>query len=160
MSTALVLRQDRDLERYIAEVSRYPLLSRDEELALARAYKENNDIDAAHKLVVSNLRFVVKIAHQYRGYGLRLLDIIQEGNIGLMVAVKKFDPSKGYRLISYAVWWIRDRIHTFIMRSWSLVTEPTLVSRGLDDPFSRPAAWRSSTGVGGVLVMKVNDRSS
>ncbi len=105
----------------MAEVSRFPLLSRDEELALARAYHEHNDIAAAHQLVVSNLRFVVKVAHQYRGYGLRLLDLIQEGNIGLMTAVKKFDPSKGYRLISYAVWWIRDRIHSFLLRSWSLV---------------------------------------
>ena len=121
MTTALVPRNEGQLERYIAEVSHYPLLSREEEQELARAFREENDIGAAHKLVVSNLRFVVKVAYKYKGYGLKLLDLIQEGNIGLMHAVKKFDPSKGYRLISYAVWWIRDHIHSFIMKNWSLV---------------------------------------
>jgi RNA polymerase sigma-32 factor len=121
MATALAPRNEGQLERYIAEVSQYPLLSREEEQELARAFREENDIAAAHKLVVSNLRFVVKVAYKYKGYGLKLLDLIQEGNIGLMHAVKKFDPDKGYRLISYAVWWIRDRIHSFIMKNWSLV---------------------------------------
>jgi RNA polymerase sigma-32 factor len=97
------------------------MLSRDEEQELARRWRDEEDVSAAHQLVVSNLRFVVKIAHEYKGYGLRLLDIVQEGNIGLMKAVKKFDPDRGYRLISYAVWWIRAQIHEYIMRSWSLV---------------------------------------
>ena len=107
---------DAAIDRYVAEINKHPVLSREQEVALAEDYR-----DAAHQLVVSNLRFVVKVAHEYKGYGLRLLDLVQEGNIGLMMAVKKFDPSKGYRLISYAVWWIRAYIQNFIMRSWSLV---------------------------------------
>lgn len=110
-----------DIDRYVEEVAQYPLLSRDQELDLARRYRDTGEVAAAHQLVVSNLRFVVKIAHSYRGYGLKLLDIIQEGNIGLMHAVKKFDPERGYRLISYAVWWIRAQIQSYVMRSWSLV---------------------------------------
>jgi RNA polymerase sigma-32 factor len=109
------------IDRYVEEISRYGLLTRDEERRLAERYANQGDLQAAHKLVVSNLRFVVKIAHEYRGYGLKLLDLIQEGNIGLMMAVKKFDAGRGYRLISYAVWWIRAYIQNFIIRSWSLV---------------------------------------
>jgi RNA polymerase sigma-32 factor len=109
------------IDRYMAEIKQYPLLDREAELQLARRYARDGDVRAAHQLVVSNLRFVVKVAHEYRGYGLKLLDLIQEGNLGLMVAIKKFDPEKGYRLISYAVWWIRAGIQSFIMRSWSLV---------------------------------------
>ena len=120
MSTKELVRQN-GLDRYIAEVSRHPLLDRDEEIRLARRWREYQDVSAAHLLVVSNLRFVVKVANEYRGYGLKILDLIQEGNIGLMKAVKKFDPDKGYRLISYAVWWIRAQINEYIMRSWSLV---------------------------------------
>ena len=120
MTTALAIRHD-NIDRYIAEINRYPLLTREQELELAVRYHDVGDIAAAHQLVVSNLRFVVKVAHQYRGYGLSLIDLIQEGNVGLMMAVKKFDPSKGYRLISYAVWWIRAQIRSFIVRSWSLV---------------------------------------
>lgn len=120
MTTAITLRNG-ELDRYIGELSKYPLLDRDEEQRLARLYRDEGDVAAAHQLVVSNLRFVVKIAHTYRGYGLKLLDIVQEGNIGLMHAVKKFDPDRGYRLISYAVWWIRAQIQSFVMRSWSLV---------------------------------------
>jgi len=112
---------DRSLDRYVAEINKYPLLSREEEIELAECYRRDGSEDAAHRLVVCNLRFVVKTAHEYRGYGLKLLDLIQEGNIGLMIAVKKFDPSKGYRLVSYAVWWIRAYIQSFIMRAWSLV---------------------------------------
>lgn len=112
---------NQSIDRYVAEISRYSLLNRDQEMELAERYTKHGDLQAAHKLVVSNLRFVVKIAHEYRGYGLKLLDLVQEGNIGLMMAVKKFDPSKGYRLISYAVWWIRAYIQNFIIRSWSLV---------------------------------------
>mgnify|MGYP003572439745 FL=1 len=112
---------DKSIDQYISEINKYSVLSREEESRLARKYRDEDDLDSAHMLVVSNLRFVVKVAHEYRGYGLKLLDLIQEGNIGLMMAVKKFDPEKGYRLISYGVWWIRAYIQNFIMRSWSLV---------------------------------------
>lgn len=113
--------QDDGLARYMAEVSQHPVLDRTAEVALARAYVQEGDIEAAHSLVVANLRFVVKLAHEFRAYGLKTLDLIQEGNIGLMVAVKKFDPERGYRLISYAVWWIRSYMQSFILRSWSMV---------------------------------------
>ena len=109
------------LDIYISEINRFPILSAEEEFKLAVRLKKFDDIDAAEKLIVSNLRFVVKIAHEYRNYGLKLADLIQEGNIGLMHAVKKFDPYKGYRLISYAVWWIRAYIQNYIIKSWSLV---------------------------------------
>lgn len=112
---------DRSLDRYVADINRYPLLSREEEVALAEQYLATGSQELANRMVVSNLRFVVKTAHEYRGYGLKLLDLVQEGNIGLMIAVKKFDPAKGYRLVSYAVWWIRAYIQSFIMRAWSLV---------------------------------------
>lgn len=109
------------VDLFLKEVERYPLLSREEEYRLALKHFENNDIEAAKKLVVSNLRFVVKIANEYASYGFPISDLIQEGTIGLMQAVKRFNPHKGYRLISYAVWWIKARIHNFIMSSWSLV---------------------------------------
>ena len=109
------------LDLYIAEINRFPILTAEEEFRLAVRLKKYNDMEAAEKLVVSNLRFVVKIAHEYRNYGIRLSDLVQEGNIGLMHAVKKFDPYKGYRLISYAVWWIRAYIQNYIIKSWSLV---------------------------------------
>ncbi|RYF05704.1 MAG: sigma-70 family RNA polymerase sigma factor [Deltaproteobacteria bacterium] len=118
--TGPIVRQENS-DRYMAEVSRHPVLSRAAEQSLARRFFDHGDVRAAHQLVVANLRFVVKVAHEYRGYGLKLLDLIQEGNIGLMVAVKKFDPYKGYRLISYAVWWVRAYMQSYIMRSWSLV---------------------------------------
>ncbi len=121
MTTALAKRNDEGLDKYMSEVSRHPLLNRAQELELAKRYYDDGDVVAAHQLVVANLRFVVKVAHEYAGYGLKLLDLVQEGNVGLMIAVKKFDPHKGYRLISYAVWWIRAQIQSFIMRSWSLV---------------------------------------
>ena len=109
------------LELYITEINRFPLLSPDEEFKLAVRLKKYNDMAAAEKLIVSNLRFVVKIAHEYRNYGFKLADLIQEGNIGLIHAVKKFDPYKGYRLISYAVWWIRAYIQNYLIKSWSIV---------------------------------------
>ena len=109
------------LAMYLAEINRYPLLTVDEEQRLARLYARNGDLDAAHKLVTSNLRFVVKVAYEYRSYGFKMADLIQEGNIGLMKAVQKFDPDKGIRLISYAVWWIRAYIQNYILKSWSLV---------------------------------------
>ena len=109
------------LEMYIAEINRIPLLSAEEEFSIAVNLKKYKGIKEAEKLVVSNLRFVVKIAYEYKNYNVKLADLIQEGNIGLMHAVKKFDPYKGYRLISYAVWWIRAYIQNYIIRSWSMV---------------------------------------
>jgi RNA polymerase sigma-32 factor len=109
------------LDLYMSEINRFPILTAEEEFRLAVQLAKFNDMEAAEKLVVSNLRFVVKIAHEYRNYGLKLADLVQEGNIGLMHAVKKFDPYKGYRLISYAVWWIRAYIQNYIIKSWSLV---------------------------------------
>jgi RNA polymerase sigma-32 factor len=109
------------IERYLAEISNYPILSREEEYELAMRYRKKRDLEGARKLVTANLRFVVKIANEYKGYGLNIMDLIQEGNIGLMQAVKRYDPTKGYRLISYAVWWIRAYIQNYIIRNWSLV---------------------------------------
>ena len=108
-------------ENYMTQINRYDLLDRPQEIELARRYRNDNDLDAAHQLICANLRFVVKVANEYRRYGFRQLDLVQEGNIGLMLAVNKFDPERGIRLISYAVWWIRAYIQNFVMRSWSLV---------------------------------------
>lgn len=113
--------QINDIALYIKEISNYPVLTPEEERALAIKYYETKDIEAAKKLVTSNLRFVVKVAYEYLSYGMSLLDLIQEGNLGLMMAVKKFDPYKNYRLISYAIWWIRAYIQNFIMNNFSLV---------------------------------------
>ncbi len=109
------------LSAYLSQVRAFPLLDREAELALARKFRNEGDRTAAQALVTNNLRFVVKVARQYQNYGIKLEDLIQEGNIGLMKAVEKFDPAKGYRLITYAVWWIRAYIHNLILRSWSLV---------------------------------------
>jgi RNA polymerase sigma-32 factor len=106
---------------YISEISRYELLQPEEERELARRYRQTGDVNAAHRLVTANLRFVVKVAAEYAGYRMKKMDLIQEGNLGLMMAVKRFDPERGYRLISYAVWWIRAYIQDFIIRSWSMV---------------------------------------
>lgn len=108
-------------EHYMAQINRFDLLSAEQEHELAARYQRYGDLDAAQRLICANLRFVVKVALEYRGYGLRLLDLVQEGNIGLMQAVRKFDPERGLRLITYAVWWIRAYIHNYIMKSWSLV---------------------------------------
>ena len=109
------------LDHYLAEISNYPVSSREEEYELAMKYKKTGDLEAARKLINSNLKFVVRIAYGYKNYGINLMDIIQEGNIGLMHAVKGFDPTKGYRLISYAVWWIRAYIQNYVIKTWSLV---------------------------------------
>jgi RNA polymerase sigma-32 factor len=109
------------LDIYIAEINRFPILTAEEEFTLALKWKTENNMEAAEKLVVSNLRFVVKVAHEYKNYRFKLADLIQEGNIGIMHAVKKFDPYKGYRLISYAVWWIRAYIQNYIIKTWSIV---------------------------------------
>ena len=110
-----------ELDRYIAEINQYPILSAAEEQQLAKHWRDQGDVRAAHTLVTSNLRFVVKIAFEYRGYGVRMLDLIQEGSIGLMQAVRRFDPDKGYRLLSYAVYWIRAYIHSFLIRTTRMI---------------------------------------
>ena len=113
------------IEAYISIVNQAPALTKEEEHALAVKFKENNDLDAARQLVLSQLRFVVHIARTYSGYGLPLADIIQEGNVGLMKAVKKFDPDKGVRLVTYAVHWIRAEIHEFVFDNWKIVKVAT-----------------------------------
>ncbi len=109
------------LQSYLAQIRDYPVLSREEEYELAMRHRETGDLEAARKLIVSNLKFVVRIANEYKNYNVNTLDLIQEGNLGLMKAVRGFDPTKGYRLISYAVWWIRAYIQNHVMKSWSLV---------------------------------------
>lgn len=109
------------LTLYLAEIRKFPLLDAEEEKRLAISYYEEKDLNAAHMLITSNLRFVVKVCMEYRTYGMKMLDLIQEGNIGLMMAVRKFDPFKGIKLISYAVWWIRAYIQNFIIANWSLL---------------------------------------
>ena len=109
------------LQSYLAQIRNYPVLSREEEYELAMKLRETGDLEAARKLIVSNLKFVVRIANEYKNYNVNTMDLIQEGNIGLMKAVRGFDPTKGYRLISYAVWWIRAYIQNHIMKTWSLV---------------------------------------
>ena len=109
------------LRRYMQEIQKFPVLDADEEYMLAKRWTEYGDYDAAHKLVTSHLRLVAKIASGYRGYGLPVAELISEGNIGLMTAVKKFEPDKGFRLSTYAMWWIKASIQEFVLRSWSLV---------------------------------------
>ncbi|MBI5525952.1 MAG: RNA polymerase factor sigma-32 [Deltaproteobacteria bacterium] len=109
------------ISTYMAEVSRYPLLTPDEEREITTRYRKTGDPEAAWKIVTANLRFVVKVAHEYVRYGVRLNDLVQEGNLGLMKAVQKFDPDRGYRFISYAVWWVRAYIQSYILKTWSLV---------------------------------------
>ena len=109
------------LSRYLAEIRKFPLLDPQEEYMLAKRWREHEDTEAAHKLVTSHLRLVAKIAMGYRGYGLPINEVIAEGNIGLMQAVKRFEPERGFRLATYAMWWIRAAIQEYILRSWSLV---------------------------------------
>lgn len=109
------------LTLYMAEIKKFPLLTPEEEQLLAVKFYEEKDLEAAHRLITANLRFVVKIAAEYRDYGMKMLDLIQEGNVGLMMAVRKFNPYKGFRLISYAVWWIRAYIQNYIISGWSLL---------------------------------------
>ena len=113
------------LDAYISAVHRIPVLSQDEEQALSRQYQSEQDLSAARKLVMSHLRFVVHVARGYSGYGLQLADLIQEGNIGLMKAVKRFDPDQGVRLVSFAVHWIRAEMHEFILKNWRIVKVAT-----------------------------------
>ena len=120
-STLPVLSGDSGLSRYLNEIKRFPILSAEEEFMLAKSYTEHGESEAAHKLVTSHLRLVAKIAMQYRGYGLPVADLISEGNLGLMRAVKKFEPDRGFRLSTYAMWWIKASVTEYILRSWSLV---------------------------------------
>ena len=109
------------LQKYLSSIRKFPILEMEEEYTLAKMWKNKKDLNAAHKLVTSHLRLVAKIAMGYKGYGLPVADLISEGNIGLMQAVKRFDPDKGFRLATYAMWWIRAAIQEYILHSWSLV---------------------------------------
>jgi len=117
------------LSRYLTEIRRFPMLDPEEEYMLAKRWREHGDRDAAHRLVTSHLRLVAKIAMGYRGYGLPIGEVISEGNIGLMQAVKRFEPEKGFRLATYAMWWIRASIQEYILRSWSLVKMGTTANQ-------------------------------
>lgn len=123
------VRADGGLAQYFQEIWKFPILPGDEEQMLAVRWRDHGDVDAAHKLVTSHLRLVAKIAMGYRGYGLPVADLISEGNIGLMKAVKKFEPERGFRLSTYAMWWIRASITEYILRSWSLVKTGTLAAQ-------------------------------
>ena len=124
-----VMSPDGGLSRYLTEIRKFPMLTRDEEFMLAKAWKEHQDADAAHKMVTSHLRLVAKIAMGYRGYGLPIGEVISEGNVGLMQAVKKFEPEKGFRLATYAMWWIRASIQEYILRTWSQVKMGTTAAQ-------------------------------
>ena len=116
-----ILSSEGNLSIYLQEIKKFPILTAEEEYMLAKRYKEHGDTEAAHKLVTSHLRLVAKIAMGYRGYGLPVTDLISEGNVGIMQAVKKFDPERGFRLATYAMWWIRAQIQEYVLHSWSLV---------------------------------------
>ncbi|MBY0610695.1 MAG: RNA polymerase sigma factor RpoH [Beijerinckiaceae bacterium] len=120
---------DSGLSRYFTEIKKFPVLKPDEEYMLSKRYLEHDDAKAAHKLVTSHLRLVVKIAMGYRGYGLPVGEVISEGNIGLMQAVKRFDPDRGFRLATYAMWWIKASIQEYVLRSWSLVKMGTTANQ-------------------------------
>ncbi|MBU2168215.1 MAG: RNA polymerase factor sigma-32, partial [Alphaproteobacteria bacterium] len=124
-----IMSPEQGLSRYLSEIRKFPMLSKDEEFMLAKRWGEHQDTEAAHKLVTSHLRLVAKIAMGYRGYGLPIGEVISEGNVGLMQAVKKFDPDKGFRLATYAMWWIRASIQEYILRSWSLVKMGTTAAQ-------------------------------
>ena len=123
------LRASSGLARYLQEIKRFPMLEPQEEYMLAKRWREHDDREAAHKLVTSHLRLVAKIAMGYRGYGLPIGEVISEGNVGLMQAVKRFEPDKGFKLATYAMWWIRASIQEYILRSWSLVKMGTTASQ-------------------------------
>jgi RNA polymerase sigma-32 factor len=120
---------DAGLSRYIADIRKFPVLKPNEEFTLSKRYLEHGDAKAAHKLVTSHLRLVVKIAMGYRGYGLPVGEVVSEGNIGLMQAVKRFDPDRGFRLATYAMWWIKASIQEYVLRSWSLVKMGTTANQ-------------------------------
>jgi RNA polymerase sigma-32 factor len=118
-----------NLGRYLQDIRKFPMLEPDEEYMLAKRWSDRGDVDAAHKLVTSHLRLVAKIAMGYRGYGLPLSELISEGNVGMMQAVKRFDPDRGFRLATYAMWWIRAAIQEYILHSWSLVKMGTTAAQ-------------------------------
>jgi RNA polymerase sigma-32 factor len=120
-SLTRVMAPEGNLSRYLQEIRKFPMLTADEEFMLAKSWREHGDTEAAHKLVTSHLRLVAKIAMGYRGYGLPLSELISEGNVGMMQAVKRFEPDRGFRLATYAMWWIRAAIQEYILHSWSLV---------------------------------------
>jgi RNA polymerase sigma-32 factor len=128
-NTLTVMSPEQGLSRYLTEIRKFPMLTKDEEFMLAKRWSEHQDTEAAHRLVTSHLRLVAKIAMGYRGYGLPIGEVISEGNVGLMQAVKKFDPDKGFRLATYAMWWIRASIQEYILRSWSLVKMGTTAAQ-------------------------------
>jgi len=128
-AAALTLSGDVGLTRYPEQIRRFPMLEPQEEFMLAKRWREHGDRDAAHKLVTSHLRLVAKVAMSYRGYGLPIAEVISEGNVGLMLAVKRFEPDKGFRLTTYAMWWIRAAIQEYILRSWSLVKMGTTANQ-------------------------------
>src|SRR6195952_1229523 len=128
-ATIPALGGEASLNRYLAEIRKFPLLSPEEEYMLAKRFQEHQDPEAAAKLVTSHLRLVAKIAMGYRGYGLPASELISEGNIGLMQGVKKFEPDRGFRLATYAMWWIRASIQEYILRSWSLVKMGTTAAQ-------------------------------
>ncbi|HZK98604.1 MAG TPA: RNA polymerase sigma factor RpoH [Caulobacteraceae bacterium] len=129
VSALSVMSPDGGLSRYLTEIRKFPMLAKDEEFMLAKRWREHEDPAAAHRLVTSHLRLVAKIAMGYRGYGLPIGEVISEGNVGLMQAVKKFEPDRGFRLATYAMWWIRASIQEYILRSWSLVKMGTTAAQ-------------------------------
>lgn len=130
MATAMLnIAPEGNLTRYLQEIRKFPMLTPEEELALSHRWRDHEDIDAAHRLVTSHLRLVAKIAMGYRGYGLPVGELISEGNVGMMQAVKRFDPDRGFRLATYAMWWIRAAIQEYILHSWSLVKMGTTAAQ-------------------------------
>jgi RNA polymerase sigma-32 factor len=121
MQLPALISPEQGLRKYLQEIAKFPVLSLEEEQRLAKRWTDHQDVEAAHQLVTSHLRLVAKIAFKYRGYGLPMADLIAEGNIGMMQAVKRFEPAKGFRLSTYAMWWIRASIQEYILRSWSMV---------------------------------------
>ncbi|MDW8315947.1 MAG: sigma-70 family RNA polymerase sigma factor, partial [Rhodovarius sp.] len=128
-SLAIPLAPEGNLSRYLQEIRKFPMLQPEEEYELAKRWRDHGDEQAAHRLVTSHLRLVAKIAMGYRGYGLPLGELISEGNVGMMQAVKRFDPDRGFRLATYAMWWIRAAIQEYILHSWSLVKMGTTASQ-------------------------------
>ena len=128
-SSLALMTPEGGLSRYLSEIRKFPMLARDQEFMLAKRWQEHEDTEAAHQMVTSHLRLVAKIAMGYRGYGLPIGEVISEGNVGLMQAVKKFDPDRGFRLATYAMWWIRASIQEYILRSWSLVKMGTTAAQ-------------------------------
>ena len=127
--TLSLLASNASLPRYLAEINKFPMLDADKEYMLAKRYRETGDIEAAHELTTSHLRLAAKVAISFRHYGLALSDLISEANIGLMQAIKKFDPDKGFRLATYAIWWIKAAVSEFILKSWSLVKIGTVATQ-------------------------------